>query len=630
MAAAPAAQTQSLPALPEALRDARQFMNLLTRQSARTGSVVARTYGNGSWQQFSGRDFSAHLGRSARNWFHAFPLAERKEGKQGTVVFLARNTYGTFVGALGAALAGLDVMFAPVQMAATDLRWCLEYFGAVALATDREEIATRLGEFGLPAFHLSSTMWTAQDRFAEPLAYRVYREALAAVPVEAATETASGATPTSGAAPASDAAADPEAELWRARGLRIGRFGFISFGNDGFQKPERLTPDALVVTAQNLLLHLSVPGSIYWKSLELLEPSNPFAHLSRLCCLLRNGVIGFPNTMTDWETNLRILRPSFLFAGPQELERIAAFSEEVAGRGVHRPRVRLGKLIEASRDLLNSSRALKLPEPLFDGAKKALRVASRASMGRRFVRESVEDLRFVVHGLAPAPQHAVEALDRLGVPVIETYGVTAAAGVLSANTFQAPHFNLLGTPLAHVSFRLGADSQLEYRLSAAAFPGAGAWVETGDVAQMTPFGFAITGRKRHLFLTGDGAVVSPVRLEQALKRDGLIADACVLGENLPYLAALVVLAPEAAADYRIEPAKVRAAVQELLSSVNASLPRNATIKKFAILERPFQEGEGEKLPGGGVNRMRIAQTREADINGLYGVLSAPPSRRPEP
>ena len=52
-----------------------------------------------------------------------------------------------------------------------------------------------------------------------------------------------------------------------------------------------------------------------------------------------------------------------------------------------------------------------------------------------------------------------------------------------------------------------------------AFENAGKWEETGDVAQMTPFGFIITGRKRHLFVTLGGTVVSPVRLEQLLKED---------------------------------------------------------------------------------------------------------------
>jgi long-chain acyl-CoA synthetase len=267
---------------------------------------------------------------------------------------------------------------------------------------------------------------------------------------------------------------------------------------------------------------------------------------------------------------------------------------------------------------LASGRALKLPETVFDQAGRALRAASRIAVGRTFVEEALGNLAMVVHGLSPAHVGNVQALGALGVPVVETYGVTAAAGLLSSNTFDAPHLNLIGSPLPHVSFRLGAHSLLEYKLSLPVFQGHGHWQETGDVAQMTPFGFAIAGRKKHLYTTAGGVTVSPVRLEQTLKeKSNDIADVCLVGDRMPFLSALVVLTPESDADHRSHPEVVKGRVQAAIDALNENLPRHATVKKFAILEKPFREQEGERLPSGGLNRLRIFESRAPLIEALY-------------
>lgn len=583
---------------------AEAFLALLLRQGARDSSVVARAYGGGAWSQFSGRDLMAHVGRSAENWLSVFPLPQPK-GTRRSLLFLGRGGYSGFVATLGALCAGIDVMFMPTQAALADVRWCAEYFGCGALVTDVEEIAQHLGPIGLPVYDVGSTLWLAQDRFAEPEIFKLFRLHKADPDVRIAREHA-GRT-------------EITALLRRYAGARVGRMCFVSFGHDGFQKPEELAPDALVLAAQNFGIHLQAPASLPWKTLELLAPSNPFSHLSRFAALVKNGVVGFPNQAADWETNLRILRPTILFASRPELEQAVNFIEKVAEKPRFKSRAAAGGRIEQVRDLLSSSRALKLPEGVFDGAGRVLRFASRLAVGDPFLEEAVGSLRCVVHGLAPAQESHVRVLSRLGVPVVETYGVTAAAGLLSSNTFEAPHFNLIGSPLPHVSFRLGAQSLLEYKISLPAFAGAGDWQETGDVAQMTPFGFSITGRKKHLFTTAGGVTVSPVRLEQALAEGNLVESACIVGDRMPYLGALIVLSQEAQADFKKDSQSVRDKVQAAIDRVNETLPRHATIKKFVVLEKSFSDQDGEVLSSGALNRLKIYETRAALIENLYRV-----------
>jgi long-subunit acyl-CoA synthetase (AMP-forming) len=139
---------------------------------------------------------------------------------------------------------------------------------------------------------------------------------------------------------------------------------------------------------------------------------------------------------------------------------------------------------------------------------------------------------------------------------------------------------------------------------------------------MTPFGFKITGRRKHLFVTAGGLTISPVRLEQLLCEFQEILDACIVGDKMPYLSALVVLSADAQAEFRTEPEKIRDVLQQHIGRVNETLPRHATIKKFLVLEKPFQESLGEKLPTGSLNRLKINETRKSEIESLYQVVSS--------
>jgi acyl-CoA synthetase (AMP-forming)/AMP-acid ligase II len=582
-----------------------QLMNLLMRQSVRTEQVIARTYAEGTWNQFSGRDFLAHLGRSVRNWSTALaPVLKDKtfsdKSRGPALLFQTHNTYTSWVAGLSAVLAGFDVMFMPLHASSADIRWCLDYFGCIAIVTDIEGYAVQLKDLEVPTFDLSAVHWSARDKSEEPAALTFFRWYRTADELRDAKRQTGSLPPFTGEVP-----------------TRIGQFDFISFGHDGYQKPESLTLDAFVVTANHLLLHLNTPPELFWKTIEILPLSNPFAHLSPLCTLLKNGVVGFPQLGGEFESHLKILRPTVVFASPNELEKLANHVNAQLHAPGFSPRIAVGNRLDQVRGMLKSGRALKLPESVFDAATRTLLWASRNAIGKDFVRHSLADLQMVVHGLAPARESHVELLGQMGVPVIETYGVTAASGLLSANTYDAPHLNLIGNPVSHVSFRLGQNSALEYRLNHPAFAGSGHWQETGDVAQMTPFGFKITGRRRHLFVTAGGATISPLRLEQLLRESKEVQDVCIVGDKMPYLAALVVLSPDAQAEFRTSPEKVREVVQQRIVSVNETLPRHATIKKFLVLEKPFQESLGEKLPSGSLNRLKINETRRTEIDSLY-------------
>lgn len=576
---------------------AEAFLNLFLKQGARSQQVVVRNYGNGTWQQFSGRDLCAHMGRAVETWTSQLgvPLPDREN--PATIAILCRASYASLLAPSAAVLAGYDVLMIPGHASKEVIDWCVKHYKVKAIATDIDEMCASFSSYQLPVFNIGKTVWLPQDKHEEPAALKFYRKSIVA-----SSQALDGA---------------PEAVQEENPIHRIGDFKFLSFGHDGFQKPEVLKPDALVLAARNLLSNINAPAATFWKSLELVAPSTPFSFVGRLALLLKNGVIGFQNHAADWETNMRILRPTVLFASPKELEAPVRHIEELSEKPGYKPRIALSAGIDKANTFFESSKVARYGESIFQVAKRGLRIASRAVVGSDFVKAAVEDLRFIVHGLAPAHEVHVGVFERLGIPVIESYGTTATSGVLSSTSFEAPTFNLIGSPLSHVAFRLGNNSTLEYKINSPLFANSGVWQETGDVVQMTARGFAIAGRERHLFVTAGGMTVSPLRLERLLKDSALVGDVCIVGDRMPYLAALIVLSQEASTEFRLDAERIRNEVAEAVAKVNETLPRNVTIKKFQILEKGFQENLGEKLPNGDINRIRIQETRNGLIQELY-------------
>lgn len=575
------------------------FLRLMARLSATSGRVVARNYANGVWQQYSGSDFVAHVGRSARGWAREESTVRMhaKEKYPRPVLMCVGvssfTSYAEWIASYGALLQGFDVFFAPEQLSGRELKLCLRYFGISAIVCDPNLFAERYKNLGVPIYQTEHRTWAPGDRQGFPEIVERFRSA----------------SPSSGqSADASESVRMP------------GDLLFISIGNDGYHKKVRLSLNAFMVTAQNMLLHLDAPSWFEWRSIEMVSLSHPFAHTARLAMLLKNGVVGFMNPASDWQANLEVLRPTCLFVGPPELQQMATHVSVVRRKPGFRSRVAMSEGLGAVRKYLEGGRSFRLSPGMHAALSSSIRKTSQIIVGADFMSEALGDLKFVVHGLTAAQKNHVRVLDRVGIPVIETYGKTAACGLLAANTYAEPHLNLIGIPLAHVAFRLGADSVLEYSLSSPHFEDSGSWVSSGDVAQMTPFGYAIVGRKMHQITTRGGVVVSPARFEWKLTDSDIIQQACIVGDRMPFLGALIVLSPESRVDFEQNPDAVRQQVAEVIAQVNETLTRDGTIKKFEILPTPFLEVTGEILPNGAVNRVKILETRADAIAQIYGMV----------
>ncbi len=564
--------------------NASQFVDIFLNLKNKPHTLMFHVCQQEHMKKVSYNDFLKHL-KKARNLVDEFLKQHQFKGSS-TFIFQTQNSYSSYLFSLAAIIQGIHVLFLPMDNDVKMLGWAREYFKAGAVVTDYSNSQGFEEIKNLPVLFISSELLFEEENKHDNLQNIKEHDVIFSEDFDYSLK-------------------------------EYGLFKFISIGHDGIHMPVSLCINSLVETANHFIHHVQIPNSISWNSFEAVPNSNPFSHLSILCTFLKKGIVGFPGEEKIWLHSYHLLQPTFFFTSSKELNTIQRMIKSELTSRIKNKKRTIGRKIEKWNYFVEHSKAY-ISDSTYHLLKNTLRLGTRLFAGKEFIKQNVGKLRFVVHGLSPAKEYHVSFLEKFGVPVLETYGITQGAGLLSANEFHSTQLHSIGSPLPHISFRLGQQSVLEYKVHSPNFEHSGKWLETGDIAQMTPSGYIITGRKRHLIKTLDGLLVSPSRLEKSLLGDNsMIADACVVGDKKPYLACLIVLTGQSRELLQKKPAEIREKIQSVVAQVNETLPRNITIKKFTILDTPFSEANGEKLSNGELNRLQILKTRADKIQTLY-------------
>ncbi|MGI8846159.1 MAG: AMP-dependent synthetase/ligase, partial [Thermoleophilaceae bacterium] len=268
----------------------------------------------------------------------------------------------------------------------------------------------------------------------------------------------------------------------------------------------------------------------------------------------------------------------------------------------------------------------------FDKAEEALYKNVRAIFGGR--------VRQCATGAAPIAKEILEFFYACGVPVMEGYGMTETATVATVNTPEAFRLGSVGRCLPGVEAKVAQDGELLLR-GPNIFQGyyknddatsetlVDRWLHTGDLGSIDEDGFVfITGRKKDIIITAGGKNITPANLENGLKQSRWVSQAVVIGDRRPYLVALITLDPDElgafAEQHGLEPDQVtgsdemRAAVQETVDAVNASVGPVEQIKKFTVLPHDLSQETGELTPTLKVKRNVVNEKNESTIAALYG------------
>jgi long-chain acyl-CoA synthetase len=158
------------------------------------------------------------------------------------------------------------------------------------------------------------------------------------------------------------------------------------------------------------------------------------------------------------------------------------------------------------------------------------------------------------------------------------------------------------------------------------------WLHSGDIGTVDDDGYyRIVDRKKELIITAGGKNISPANIEAALKAKPLIGQACAIGDNRPFVSALIVLdtevAPAWAKQRGISPStlaelnedpEVRAEVERSVDEANRRFSQVERVKKFTVLTEEWLPDSEELTPTMKLKRRGIAQKYASEIEALYG------------
>jgi long-chain acyl-CoA synthetase len=228
-------------------------------------------------------------------------------------------------------------------------------------------------------------------------------------------------------------------------------------------------------------------------------------------------------------------------------------------------------------------------------------------------------MKSFISGGGPLSRDVAEYLYSLGFTILEGYGLTETAPVLTLNPRGGVRLGSVGPAIPGIELKIAADGEILARgpnimkgylnrpdETKAVFQDG--WFATGDIGELDAEGYLrITDRKKDLLKTSGGKYVAPQPIENALKCQQAVLNAVVIGDRQKFPAALIVPAPGSG----------REDVQKAVDAVNAGLAHHEQLKKFALVEQDFTIEGGELTPTLKVKRRVVEKKYQALIDEIY-------------
>ena len=287
---------------------------------------------------------------------------------------------------------------------------------------------------------------------------------------------------------------------------------------------------------------------------------------------------------------------------------------------------------EAKDSSAGAGLALRIKHALFD---RLVYAKLRNALGGR--------CQLAISGGAPLGARLGHFYRGIGIPIYEGYGLTETSAAFAVNTIGNQRVGSVGRPLPGNSVRIADDGEIQMR-GPVVFAGywrnddasaeslADGWFRTGDLGSLDEDGYiTITGRKKEIIVTAGGKNVSPAGLEDQLRAHSLISQAIVVGDQKPFIGALVTLDADALSKWKAthsKPADATAAdlaqdgdlmseIDSAVAAANKSVSHAEAIKKYRILPNDFTEESGEMTPTMKLKRNVITESYADDIEAIY-------------
>ena len=323
-----------------------------------------------------------------------------------------------------------------------------------------------------------------------------------------------------------------------------------------------------------------------------------------------DGVVGYlPDTKTLLP-DLRSFEPTYLLGVPRVFEKVYNAASHKAGAGWK------GRLFVKAAE---AARVWSRKEQAGEQHTFA-EIAERAkyeTLVYRTVRGALgPKIKYVACGGAPLSLDLAHFYNGIGLPMIQGYGMTETAAPFAATRVTDNVIGTVGQPAPGSSIRISDEGELQVKgpnvfrgyhnlpeKTAEAFTADG-WLRTGDLASIDDEGrITITGRIKDIIITAGGKNVSPIPLEEEIAKCPIVEHCVVVGDQRPFIGALVTLDPESLAlwlpahglstetpvDRLATNAAVREEIQQYVDKANATVSRAESVRKFAVLDTQFTQ-----------------------------------------
>ncbi|KFI62924.1 long-chain-fatty acid CoA ligase [Bifidobacterium cuniculi] len=375
-----------------------------------------------------------------------------------------------------------------------------------------------------------------------------------------------------------------------------------------------------------------------------------FARYIQYTAIGGHGVVGYVPGAKHLLADLRSFKPTYLLGVPRVFEKVYNAASQKAGSGV-RGRV-FAKAVDHFVEW--SKRETEHRQPTW-----AMRMSHSfymTTVASSFRSALGPNLRYLACGGAPISTDLVHFFNGMDdITFIQGYGMTETAAPMMVNWQKANRPGSVGRPGPGMAVRTAEDGEIEVkgpnvflgyyknpeRTNEVLRPSG--WLRTGDLGTIDDDGFLfITGRKKDIIITAGGKNVSPAPMESAICECPIVAHAVVVGDNKPFIGALVTLDAEMVgswlADQGLDPAiplsdlahsdAVRAYIQQYVDLGNASVSRAESVRKFVVLPEDFNIEDGTMTASMKVIRPKVFKRYEEVIEGeLYAPVA---SARPVP
>jgi len=340
--------------------------------------------------------------------------------------------------------------------------------------------------------------------------------------------------------------------------------------------------------------------------------------------------------LTKLPTDLASFKPTFILAVPRIFEKVfngAEAKAQAAGKGkIFHKAAEVAIAYSKALDTNKISPLLKLQHGLFD---KLVYAKIRTGLGGR--------VEAAISGGAPLGERLGHFYRGAGIRVLEGYGLTETTAGATLNLTKSLKVGSVGKPIPGTTIKIAEDGEV---LIKGAIVMQGYWqndaankevftsdgyFKSGDLGKIDDEGYlSIVGRKKELIVTAGGKNVAPAVLEDRLRSHPLISQCMVVGDNKPFIAALITIDPDAIKPWAVANKKegasiadlakdptLQAVIQTAVDETNKAVSRAESIRKFSILPVDFTIPGGQLTAKLSVKRHVVSQQFAREIDELF-------------